>query len=122
MGAPESISIRAGLGPICTDDLVVAGVISTTAFKPALQLPTDAAIGMNRTLKVKIVNPNASVTIAWALVQRGAAAPAIVATYGAGAGSHILPGTAEFLSFDMSLELVLVADGAGNYSVTSIPF
>lgn len=121
MGAPESISIRSGLGPICTQPLVVAGSLSTTPIKPALQDP--AAVGMSRTLKVKIVNGSATGTIAWGLIARGAATPPIVATYGANAGSHILPGSTEILSFDLSLELVLVADSAANsYSVTSIPF
>lgn len=124
MGAPESISIRAGLGPICTDDLVVAGVLTTTPIKPTLQDPN--AVGQARTLKVKIVNGSTTGTIAWSLIRRGDPTPgvgALVATYAANAGSHITPGATEILSFDMMYELVLVADNASNnYSVTSVPF
>jgi len=125
MGAPESISIRAGLGPICLQPLVVAGAIDTTPIKPTLQSATAPSTGGQRTIKVKIVNPNATAVIAWQLVERGAGTPApgaLVATYAANAGSHILPGTSEILSFDMRFELVLVSDIAGNYSVTAILF
>lgn len=126
MGAPESISIRSGQGPICTPPLVIAGSLSTTPSKPALQAANDPTLGGNRTLKVKIVNPSASGTIAWALIERGTATPglgALVATYAANAGSHITPGTTEIFSFDLRFELVLVADSAANdFSVTSVPF
>lgn len=123
MGAPESISARVGLGPICTQPLVVAGSLSTTPIKPVLQSATDPQLGMSRTLKVAIVNASTTGTIAWQLVPRGTATPAIVATYGAGAGAHILPGEKWIMSFDMSYELVLVADSAANnYSVTSVPY
>ena len=124
MSAPESISIRAGLGPICTDPLIVAGSLSTTPSKPALQDPTT--VGQLRTLKVKIVNGSTTGTIAWELIPRGTATPgvgALVATYAVNAGSHITPGATEILSFDMMFELVLVADSAANnFSVTSVPF
>lgn len=117
----ESVSIRSGVGPICTQPLVVAGSLTTTAIKPTLQDP--ATTGQLRTLKVKIVNGSATGTIAWQLVPRGAAIGTVVATYGANAGSHITPGATEILAFDMMFELVLVADSASNnYSVTSVPF
>lgn len=110
-----------GFGPIQGIPSVVANNnLGTTPVQVTLPDFTAVSGARARAVKLKIVNPNASNTIAWGLVDRGAAAPTIVATYGAGAGSHILPGSSEIFSIPTDKDLYLVADAASqSYSVTA---
>lgn len=110
-----------GFGPIQGIPSVVAAAnLGTTPVKVTLPDFTAVSGGRHRDVKVKIVNPNASNTIAWGLVSRGASAPTMVATYGANAGSHILPGSSEIFSIPTDVDLYIVGDAAAlSYSVTS---
>jgi hypothetical protein len=110
-----------GFGPIQGIPTVFANTnLGTTPVKVTLPDWTAVSGARGRATKVKIVNPNASNTLAWALVARGAAAPTIVATYGATSGSHILPGSSEIFSIPTDKDLYIVADGASqSYSVTA---
>jgi hypothetical protein len=118
---PVSLVDIAGLGPIQGLPTVqAANTLGTTPIKVTLPDFSVVSGGRPRIYKVKIVNPNASNTIAWGLVARGAAAPTLVATYGANAGSHILPGSSEIFSFTSDDDLYLVGDAAAlSFSVTS---
>lgn len=110
-----------GFGPIQgLPSVQAAANLGTTPVKVTLPDFTAVSGGRPRAVKVKIVNPNAGNTIAWGLVNRGAAAPTMVATYGATAGSHILPGSAEIFSIPTDKDLYIVGDAAAlSYSVTS---
>lgn len=102
--------LNAALGPLESVQTVVASAtLGTTPTQIAL--PTDAS-GRRRRVRVRITNPNASNFIAWGLVEKGAAAPSIVATFGAGAGVPVLPrDTYEFSLYD-GKDLYVVADAA----------
>ena len=113
--------LNAGLGPLeGVQTVVAAATLGTTATQ--VTLPTDAS-GRRRRVRVRITNPNASNFIAWGLVDKGAAAPSIVATFGAGAGVPVLPrATYEFVIYD-SKDLYVVADAAAqSYSVAMFLF
>ena len=110
-----------GLGPYDGNPTISAA--ATLGTTPTLiALPTDAS-GRRRRVKIRVTNPNSANFIAWTVVDKGAAAPTIVATFGAGAGIHVLPrSTIEFSIYD-NKDFYIVADAlAQSYSVSMFLF
>lgn len=110
-----------GLGPYDGNPTISAGAALGTT-PTLIALPTDAS-GRRRRVKIRVTNPNSANFLAWTVVEKGAAAPTIVATFGAGAGIHVLPrATVEFAIYD-NKDFYIVADAlAQSYSVSMFLF
>lgn len=110
-----SLVDRVGFGVAVDQNLVVDGsaILSTTPVKVALP-DTTANGGLQGFIKVKIVNPNATATLAWECAARGATAPVFGATFAAGEGSHVLAGQVEYITIPSTCDLYIVASAAAS--------
>ena len=120
MTSPSLVDI-VGIGPLQGLQTVQANTnLGTTPVKITLPDFTVVSGGRARFVKVKVTNPNATDVIAWGLVDRGAAAPSIVATFGSDAGVHVLPGASEIFAIPTDKDLYVVAAGASkSYAVAA---
>ena len=117
---------RSGFGPLeslptffNTTTLGTTAVLVTLPAKPIMagNTVTPPSIG---NIRIKIVNPSTTATIAWTVVEQGAAAPTITADYAATGGSAIPPGGVEYFVIPTNRDLYVVASAAAtSCNVTS---
>ncbi len=110
-----SLVDRVGFGVSVDQTLVVDGsaILSTTPIKVTLPDVTLNG-GLQGFIKVKIVNPNPTATLAWECTNRGATAPVFGATFAAGEGSPVLAGQVEYITIPSTCDLYLVASAAAS--------
>lgn len=119
----NSLNDRIGFGIYVDQTAIVDGsaVLGTTPVKVTLPDVT-AGLGTVGGVKVKIVNPNPSAILAWECAVRGAAAPTFGATFAAGEGSHVLPGTTEYITIPSGCDLYIVASASSSSWSTTAQF
>lgn len=119
----NSLYDRVGFGIYVDQTAIVDGsaVLGTTPVKVTLPNVT-AGLGTVGGVKVKILNPNPTAILAWECAVRGAAAPTFGATFAAGEGSHVLPGTTEYITIPSGCDLYIVASAAASSWSTTAQF
>lgn len=111
MSNTDTMVLQSGIGPLPGPATVDAGAaLGTTPVLVVVADYTAVGGGRPRIRKVRIVNPNATNTLAWAVVPRGSAAPTFVATFGATAGVHVLARQVMEFSIGTDEDLYIVAD------------
>lgn len=119
----NSLYDRIGFGIYVDQTAIVDGsaVLGATPVKVTLPDVT-AGLGTVGGVKVKIVNPNPTAILAWECVVRGAAAPTFGATFAPNEGSHVLPGTTEYITIPSGCDLYIVASAAASSWSTTAQF
>lgn len=119
----NSLYDRIGFGIYVDQTAIVDGsaVLGATPVKVTLPDVT-AGLGTVGGVKVKIVNPNPTAILAWECVVRGAAAPTFGATFAPKEGSHVLPGTTEYITIPSGCDLYIVASAAASSWSTTAQF